>query len=397
MATLTRAEVALPFLDDRHVALADGLRSWCEANAPLLADPSETGVDERATAIARRLGADGWLAFLDDRDARWDFRSICLAREILAHAHDLADFAFSIQTLAAMPLARHGSPEQQDRYLPGLAQGQLVGSFAISELEAGSDLTALALDAHVSSDGWVLNGTKAWIANATTAGLHTVIARTGAGPGLLGLSAFLVPASTPGVTVGEQVSIIAPRPFGHLRFDDCHLPADSILGRPGHGFAIAMELLEHFRMTVGAAAVGFARRAANAALGHARTRRIANGVLFDLDTVRASFADMETQLSASWLLVLQAAWETDTGRRRFARHSSMAKLHATESAQHIVDASLQMFGAAGLVSHSITEQLYRQVRLLRIYEGTSEVQRTTIARGLDFHGLTSAGTTGGSR
>jgi acyl-CoA dehydrogenase len=327
----------------------------------------------------------------------WEFRSICLAREILAHADDLADFAFSIQALAAMPLWRHGSEAQRERYLARLAGGQITGSFAISEIEAGSNIAALELTAERASDGWVLNGSKAWIANGSTADLHTVIARTGEGPGALGLSAFLVPASTPGVLVSERLAVIAPRPFSHLTFQDCRLPDDSLLGTPGRGFVIAMELLEHFRMTVGAAAVGFARHAAEAAIAHARQRQIGTGSLFDFDSVKATFGEMETQLSASWLLVLRAAWEVDRGNRRFAKHSSIAKLHATESAQHIVDQALQMFGASGVISDSVLAQLYCQIRLLRIYEGTSEVQRATIAGMLDFRSLTSARATGGRR
>lgn len=387
---------ALPFLADRHVGFTEQLRGWCAKNGHLWAEPAtgQAAADLQCRAIASQLGADGWLDFLAARDgddrAQWDFRAICLAREQLAHTDDLADFAYSIQALSAMPLARHGTPAQRERYLDRLADGSLIGSFAVSEPGAGSNLTAIELTAERTDSGWLLDGSKAWIANGTTAGLHTVIARTGGAPGLLGLSAFLVPADTPGCSV-EPLDAIAPRPFAHLRLDGCHLPADSLLGSRGQGFVIAMELLEHFRMTVGAAAVGFARRAAEAALAHVRQRRTDRGSLFDLDTVKATLAQMETDLSASWLLVLRAAWEADRRNPRFAKHSSMAKLHATENAQRIVDQSLQLFGAAGVVAGSLPERLYRQVRLLRIYEGASEVQLATIAGALDFGRLTAAG------
>ncbi|MCY7364785.1 MAG: acyl-CoA dehydrogenase family protein [Frankiaceae bacterium] len=389
----TVPKVALPFLDDSHVAFADGLNRWCADNSDLWTPPGPA--NEQCTAILRRLGADGWLTFL--LSDRWDFRSVCLAREILAHADDLADFTFSIQALAAMPLARHGTPAQRDRFLVDLAAGRSNGSFAVSEPAAGSDLAAIALTAEPTDEGWVLDGEKAWIAGATTADVFTVIARTGGAPGALGLSAFLVPVGTPGLVVGDPLSVLAPRPFGHLRFEGCRLPAESLLGRRGQGFVIAMELLEQFRMTVGAAAVGFARLAAEEALSHSRTRRIGSRMLFDLDTTKATLGDMATQLSASWLLVLRAAWEVDQGHRRFAPHSSMAKLHATEAAQQIVDATVAMFGAAGVVGGSVPERLYRQIRLLRIYEGTSEVQRATIAGSLDIPGLTSARLAGSRR
>jgi acyl-CoA dehydrogenase len=398
--------VALPFLEPHHLEVADGLAAWCTANEPLWTGGAP--VEEQCRAILAQLGADGWLSFVTGPqpgrgpdpatgERGWDLRSICLAREILAHADDLADFAFSIQALGAMSLARHGTPEQRERHLDGLATGRTSGSFAVSEPGAGSDVGAVALTAEHTDDGWLLNGEKAWIACGPTADLHTVIARTGGAPGALGLSAFLVPSDTPGLVVGEPLPVLAPRPFANLVFTDALLPPDALLGKQGQGFVIAMELLEAFRMTVGAAAVGFARRAAEEALRHVRNRRVAGRTLFELDTTKASLADMATELSASWLLVLRAAWEADAGHRRAGLHSSMAKLHATEAAQQVVDAAVQMFGAAGVVGGSIPERLYRQVRLLRIYEGTSEIQRATIAGSLDLAGLTSAHPAGRKR
>ena len=377
--------LALPFYEPHHVALTQRIDAWCQAHAALWQapdDPERTGRD-----ILRALADDGWLAFLDPDAgpaavADGDFRSVCLLREALAYADDLADYAFSIQALSARPLLRYGSEEQRQRYLPQLAKGTFVGSFAVSEEEAGSDVAAVALRAERVAGGYVLDGHKAWVANGSIADLHCVIARTGEGPGALGLTAFLVPATAPGVRVREKVPVIAPRAFANLAFDGCRLPDDSVLGRPGGGFVVAMDVLDRFRVTVGAAAVGFARRAMDAALARARSRPMHGGRLFDLQTVQATFADMEVKLNAAALLVARAAWEIDRGNRHFARHSSIAKLYATEVAQEVVDASLQVFGAAGLVEDSVTERLYRQVRSLRIYEGASEVQKVIIAGSL---------------
>jgi acyl-CoA dehydrogenase len=375
--------LALPFYEPRHVALARDIEAWCEKNAELWGEPDDDRRERSGARIVQALGRDGRLAFLDAAapTGDGDCRSLCIIREALAYADDLADFAFSIQALAATPLLRHGTEAQRRRYLPDLAKGQLIGSFAVSEEAAGSDVAAVDARAESVGDGYVINGKKAWIANGDIADLHCVIARTGEGPGPLGLTAFLVPATAPGVRV-ERVPLIAPRAFANLVFEDCRLPADSVLGRPGGGYAIAMDLLERFRMTVGAAAVGFARRAVDAAFARAKARPMYGGHLFDLQMTKATFADMEVALNAAALLVARAAWETDRGGRRASAHSSIAKLYATERAQEIVDASLQLFGAAGLVKDSLTERLYRQIRSLRIYEGSSEVQKMIIAGSL---------------
>lgn len=380
----------LPFYDDDHRRLAHDLDAWCaEHGARWTAEALHDTPDKTGVRLTRELGAGGWLGFLDPaappaEGRPGDLRAVCLMRETLAHTEDLADFAFSIQALAATPLLRHGSEEQRRRYLPGMAEGTLIGAFAISEEGAGSDVGALTLAARRDSDGgYVLDGGKAWIANGPIADLYTVVARTGEGAGPLGLTAFLVPAGTPGLKVAESVDAIAPRAFAHLAFEDCRVPAGSVLGRPGGGFVIALDLLERFRMTVGAAALGFARRAADTALARARNRPAYGGRLIDLQLVKASLADMEVRLNAGSLLVARAAWEADRGSRNFAKHSSIAKLYATETAQETVDAAVQVMGAAGLVRDSVTERLYRQIRSLRVYEGTSEVQRLTIAGALD--------------
>lgn len=378
----------LPFYDEAHRNLARDIGVWCRERTEQWEGVRQETPEQAGLRLVKELAQSGWFRFLDPKSeedaAAGDFRSLCLMREALAYAEDLADFAFSIQALSATPLLRHGSDEQKKRYLPGMADGSLVGAFAVSEEEAGSDVAALTLRAERTDDGYVLNGRKAWIANGSIAGLYCVIARTGEGSGPLGLTAFLVPADTPGARVLESVEPIAPRSFAHLAFEDCKVPHDAVLGKPGAGFVIAMDLLERFRMTVGAAAVGFARRAADAALARVRTRPAYGGRLIDLQLVKASLADMEVKLNAASLLVTRAAWEADRGNRRYPAHSSIAKLHATEAAQEIIDASVQLFGAAGVVKDSLPERLYRQIRSLRIYEGTSEVQLLTIAGALDM-------------
>lgn len=378
----------LPFYEDRHRRLAEALGTWCDARTGLWDEVRQEDPEKAGLRLVRQLGEDGWLAFLDPESGTeglpGDHRALCLTREALAYAEDLADFAFSIQALSATPLIRFGSDAQKRHYLPRMATGSLVGAFAVSEEEAGSDVAAVALRADRDPDGgYVLNGRKAWIANGSIADVYVVIARTGGAPGALGLTAFLVPADTPGVRVGRRLDALAPRSFAHLDFEDCRVPADAVLGKPGKGFVIAMDLLERFRMTVGAAALGFARRAADTALARARTRSVGGAKLIDLQLTQASLADMDVQLNAAALLVARAAWEADRGSRRFARHSGIAKLYATEEAQRIVDTAVQLLGASGVVKDSVTERLYRQIRALRIYEGTSEVMRLTIAGTLD--------------
>ncbi|MEU6368587.1 acyl-CoA dehydrogenase family protein [Streptomyces sp. NPDC046931] len=388
--------LALPFYDDEHRRFAEEIGVWCDGHGPLWEAVRRMDPDEAGRRLVGLLGEDGWLAALDPQTAPHrlpgDLRALCLGREALAYAEDLADFAYSIQSLSATPIIRFGDAEQHKRYLPGMADGSIVGAFAVSEKQAGSDLAAVRLSARRTEDGgYVLNGSKAWIAQATIADLFVVIARTGEGPGPLGLTAFVVPAETPGVRVSERLEAIAPRSFGHLSFEDCQVPAEAVLGRPGRGFVVAVDMLERFRMTVGAAAVGFARRAADAALAHTRNRDAYGGTLFDLQTVKGSLADMEVRINAAALLVARAAWDCDRGGRGFARHSHIAKVHATEAAQHVVDAAVQLFGAAGVVKGGVPERLYRQIRSLRIYEGATDVLRQAIADALDVRRAALAG------
>lgn len=380
----------LPLYDDGHRRFAREFGGWCDSQGELWETVRRTHPDESGRRLVELLGKDGWLAGLDPEagpdDPPADLRTMCLAREALAYAEDLADFAYSIQSLSATPIIRFGATEQQRRYLPAMARGQLIGAFAISEKEAGSEVATVGLTARKTADGYVLDGAKAWIAHATIADLFVVVARTGEGPGPLGLTAFAVPADTPGVRV-EPLDAIAPRSFGHLVFEDCRVPADAVVGRPGRGFIIAMDLLERFRMTVAAAALGFARRACDAALSHTRSRRAYGGTLFDLQLVKTSLADMEVRLNAAALLTARAAWECDRGSRSFARHSNIAKVYATEAAQETIDAAVQLFGAAGIVHDGIPERLYRQIRSLRIYEGSTDVLRLAIADALGVRAI----------
>lgn len=383
LAGLDPAILRLPFYEERHTVLAERVTRWTAAHAAMWQRPLSCSSAEHGRIVLREMGDAGLLSFLDPRvqSPDGDLRSLSLTREALAYADDLADYAFSIQALSGTPILRHGSPAQQERFLPGLATGTLQGAFAVSEPQAGSDLAAVATVATRVGGGYVLDGVKAWIANAGTADVYVVLARTGEGAAALGLSMFLVPANTPGVRI-ESAELIAPRAFGSVHLEQVCLGEEALLGRAGGGFAVALEVLDRFRMTVGAAAVGFARRAAHSAVRHTRSRMAYGSRLADLGTVRATLANMDVGLNAAGLLVARAAWEADHAAR-YQRHSAIAKLYATEAAQSIVDDCLQMFGAAGLVADSITERLYRQIRSLRIYEGASEVQREIIAGSLD--------------
>ncbi|MFY1675654.1 MULTISPECIES: acyl-CoA dehydrogenase family protein [unclassified Streptomyces] len=379
--------LSLPLYDDEHRRFAHRFGTWCEEYRHLWETTRRTPPHDAGRRLVELLGTDGWLAGLDPDagapDVPTDLRALCLGREALAYTEDLADFAYSIQSLSATPLIRFGDAEQRRRYLPAMAKGLLIGAFAVSERGAGSEMAAVALSARPDGGDYVLDGAKAWIAHATVADLFVVVARTGEGPGPLGLTAFLVPADTPGLRV-EPLEAIAPRSFGHLVLESCRLPRASVLGGPGRGYVVAMDLLARFRMTVAAAALGFARRAADTALAHTRNRRAYGGTLFDLQLVKASLADMAVRIDASALLTARAAWECDRGNRGYPRYSDIAKVHATEAAQETVDAAVQLFGAAGVVRDNLPERLYRQIRSLRVYEGSTDVLRLAVADSLDF-------------
>ena len=377
-----------PFLDERHRELKTRLDHWCEANSELL-DPLGSGrepdLDAACRGLVRLLGEGGWLnhsvpSIHGERSQPLDVRTLCLLRETLAYHSGLADFCFAMQGLGSAPISFFGSPQMQETWLPAVASGKSIAAFALSEKEAGSDVSAMTSRAERDGDHYVLNGEKTWISNAGIADFYTVFARTGEAPGARGLSAFVVAADTPGLTISERIDIIAPHPIGTLDFQDCAIPATQLLGEPGRGFQIAMATLDVFRTAVGAAALGFARRACDETLAHVLRRQLFGAPLAELQMTQASIADMVLDIDTSALLVYRSAWAKDGGQDRVTREAAMAKLHATEQAQKVIDRAVQLFGGLGVSSGQVAERLYREIRSLRIYEGASEVQKVIIAR-----------------
>jgi acyl-CoA dehydrogenase len=370
-----------PFFDEEHRAFATGLERWA-AQADVLDD--ERNADASCRAWVRALAENGWLracvpgAFGGLR-AELDARTLCLARETLAYRSALADFAFAMQGLGSGPIALFGNSELQRHYLPNVAIGRCVAAFALSEREAGSDVAALATRARRDGDSYVIDGEKTWISNAGIADLYVVFART-SGDGARGLTAFAVDASTPGCSAGKRIETISPHPLGTLHFDRARVPAACRLGEEGDGFKIAMATLDVFRSTVGAAAVGFARRALFESVNHAKSRKLFGAPLAALQMTQSAIAAMATDVDASALLVYRAAWMKDTGRTRVTRESAMAKWFATEAAGRVCDRAVQLFGGRGITRGEIVERLYRDVRALRIYEGANEIQQIVIAK-----------------
>jgi len=374
-----------PFFEDRHRDLASEVDAWADANVASLVD--EADIDGSCRALVAAMGDAGLLTHAVARTdggaaAALDVRSLCLIRETLARHHGLADFAFAMQGLGSGPVSLFGDDRQRQRILPAVSSGRTLAAFALSEPQAGSDVAALQLTARPDGDAFVLDGEKTWISNGGIADHYVVFARTGEGDGARGLSAFFVEADTPGLTIVERIDVIAPHPLARLRFDGCRVPADSMIGEPGRGFAVAMATLDVFRSTVGAAALGFARRALDEAIHHAAGREIAGTVLGDYQMTQAKLADMATDVDAAALLVYRAAWTKDQGAPRVTREAAMAKLFATERAQAVIDQAVQIHGGLGVRKGVKVEELYRDIRALRIYEGTSEIQKIVIARQL---------------
>jgi acyl-CoA dehydrogenase len=374
-----RSYLRWPFLDDVHRELAASLEAWAATELGALGEPREDELDDHCRELVARLADGGWLHAAVG--APIDVRALCLTRETLAYHHALADFAFAMQGLGSGAVTLFGTDDQRDRYLPGVADGRLIAAFALSEPDAGSDVAQIAMTATPDGDGgYVLDGEKTWISNGGLADLYTVFARTGEAPGARGLSAFVVDADTPGLRVAERIPVIAPHPLARLEFDGVRVPAAQRLGAPGEGFKVAMATLDVFRPTVGAASLGLARRALDEALSRATTRELFGAPMADLQLVQAKLADMALGVDASALLVYRAAWTKDVAGGRVTREAAMAKLHATETAQRVVDDAVQLFGGLGVTVGSVVERLYREVRALRIYEGASEVQQLIIAR-----------------
>jgi acyl-CoA dehydrogenase len=374
-----------PFFDDGHRRFAAALASWADATLPSL---PRDDVDAACRARVKALGQAGFLKAVVPAEAggmhpRLDVRTLCLAREILAFRDGLADFAFAMQGLGTASISLFGTPELKARYLPPVAAGDAIAAFALSEPEAGSDVAALATTAKPDGNAHVrITGTKTWISNGGIADHYVLFVRTGEGAGAKGLSAFVVGAQTLGLTVSERIEVIAPHPLATLRFDGVRVPVTNRLGQAGEGFKVAMATLDVFRSTVGAAALGFARRALHETIERAANRKLFGAPLGELQLTQAAIADSASEVDASALLVYRAAWRKDQGAARVTREAAMAKMFATEAAQRVIDRAVQLHGGFGVTKGVKVEELYREIRALRIYEGATEVQKVVIAREL---------------
>ncbi len=381
-------ELDWPFFDDAHRHFKTRLDAWCAAHlAHGATDEGRDAVDAECLRLVTLLGQGGWLRHAvagsshGGAQDQLDTRQLCLLRETLAWHHGLADFAFAMQGLGSGALSLFGTPAQKARYLPAVAQGKAVAAFALSEPLAGSDVAAMQCQARRTPEGHVLNGQKTWISNGGIADFYVVFARTGEAPGAKGISAFVVDADTPGLHIEERIDVVAPHPLATLRFEQCAIGHEQLIGEAGAGFKVAMATLDVFRASVAAAALGFGRRALHEALRWAQTRPMFGQHLADFQLTQAKLADMATLLDAATLLTYRAAWLRDRGQR-ITREAAMAKMSATENAQRIIDMAVQMHGGMGVRKGHIVESLYREIRALRIYEGATEVQQLIIGKDL---------------
>lgn len=365
-----------PFFEARHRDLAEQLEAWCKQHLPV----DHTDVDAACKSLVRMLGQDGWLQYSGaDHGEKLDVRTLCIIRETLARYDGLADFAFAMQGLGMGSVSLFGTPEQRS-WLVKTRKGKAISAFALTEPASGSDVAAIATTATQVQGSYVLNGEKTYISNGGIADVYVVLARTGEAPGAKGLSAFLMPATIPGLEIVSRIEVIAPHPLAHLRFNHITLPQAAMIGKPGEGFKIAMSVLDVFRSTVGAAALGFARRALDEAIARVKSRKVGGMTLAELQMVQGHIADMALEIDASALLIYRAAWTRDMGAPRITREAAMAKLYATEAAQRVIDTAVQLHGGDGVRHGFKVESLYREIRALRIYEGASDVQRIVIAR-----------------
>lgn len=382
--TPDRAHLAWPFFDEAHRRFAEGLVAWAAPAVAPLVDHHDA--DASVRRLVRALGAAGWLkavvpAAYGGTHPALDVRTLCLAREILGWHHGLADFAFAMQGLGSHSVTAFGSDALKKKLLPEVASGKHIAAFALSEPRSGSDVASIDTVARPDGPGhFRIDGEKTWISNGGIADHYVVFARTGEAPGAKGLSAFFVEAGTPGLEIAERLETIAPHPLARLRFEDCRVPVENRLGGPGDGFRVAMTTLDVFRSTVGAAALGFARRAFEETLERVSSRQLFGAPLADLQMTQGSLADSTSDIDAAALLIYRAAWTKDSGAQRIAREAAMAKMFATEMAQRVIDRAVQLHGGDGVRVGSKVEQLYREIRALRIYEGATEVQKVIIAR-----------------
>ncbi|CUB00966.1 acyl-CoA dehydrogenase family protein [Comamonas thiooxydans] len=373
-----------PFFEPHHARLTQSLDAWARQN---IAHAHGPDVDAECRKLVKALGEAGWLRHAVAGTAyggageQIDTRAICLIRETLARHSGLADFAFAMQGLGSGAISLAGSEEQKKRYLSLVARGDAISAFALSEPDAGSDVAAMACEARLEGDHYVINGEKTWISNGGIADFYVVFVRTGEAAGSRGLSALIVEAGTPGFEIAERINVIAPHPLARLKFSNCRVPAAQLVGAAGEGFKVAMRTLDVFRTSVAAASLGFARRAMDEALQRATSRKMFGGVLADFQLTQAKLAQMATQIDSAALLTYRAAWLRDQGEN-VTREAAMAKMTATENAQQVIDAAVQIWGGLGVVSEQPVERLYREIRALRIYEGATEVQQLIIGRDL---------------
>lgn len=377
---MNSATLEWPFFDDSHRDFAAKLGAWAEND---LEKNSGQDVDNECRSLVKQLGDAGWLRYgipatYGGIHDELDVRSLCIARETLARVSGLADFAFAMQGLGAGPISLFGSEALRKKYLPRVATGEAISAFAISEADAGSDVAAMTTTAREDGGDYVINGSKTWISNGGIADQYVVFAR------LEGREkefiALVVEPSDHGFSVGGRIDTIAPHPLATIRFEDCRVPADRLVGESGKGLKVALGTLDVFRSTVGAAALGFARRALDESLAFVSERRLFGELLQDFQLTQSRLATMATEIDASALLVYRAAWTRDVCKRRVTREAAMAKMYATEAAQRVIDSAVQLLGGRGVVSGHPVEELYREIRSLRIYEGTTEVQQLIIGR-----------------
>lgn len=378
------APLDLPFFEEKHAALADRLKAWLHWFESSESELDALSMQEQCSRFLQSLAQHELLDFAvpaSGQDASSiDVRSICLIREALSYVSPLADFVFSMQGIGTAAIWMHGSTAQQEKYLPACREGRRVAALALTELEGGSDVAATACRAERKGDVYVLNGSKAWISNGGMADQYIIIARTGDAPGAKGLSAFLVDADTPGLSTGPNVELISPHPISEVYLDNCTVPEENRLGASGDGFKVAMATLDIFRSSVGAAALGLARRALAETMSRMHERRLFGGTMAEMDTVRMRVADMVVDVDTAALAVYRAGWVRDVRGRRITKEASIAKLVGTEHAFRVIDTAVQLFGAAGVTHGHIVERLYRDIRPMRIYEGASEVQKLIIGR-----------------
>jgi acyl-CoA dehydrogenase len=373
-----RSFLAWPFFEDRHRDLAERLDAWCAKNLPVAHDD----VDAACRELVKKLGQDGWLkptAIDPASPGALDVRTLCITRETLARHDGLADFSFAMQGLGTGAISFFGTPEQQ-RWLTKTRAGEAISAFALSEPRSGSDVANMDMAAARDGESYVLRGEKTWISNGGIADLYVVFARTGEAPGAKGVSAFIVPGDASGLAIAERLEVISPHPLARLSFDNVRVPSAAMIGKPGDGFRIAMSVLDVFRSTVGAAALGFARRALDESVKRAAQRQLFGAPMAELQMVQGHIAEMALDVDAAALLVYRAAWTKDMGAARVTREAAMAKLFATDRAQEVIDRAVQLHGGDGVRKGHIVESLYREIRALRIYEGASDVQKVVIAR-----------------